>query len=339
MIKAALLVARPTRRRSGRGRPSTCPSIPARATPSSPTRRRPRPPCALSNLRPARNQGSVGGYREIMMDQLFGAHARRSARRARRSARTRRSCRAAADRGLFPAPRTQGRSGAAGAGAERRRDARPRRARHRTAARRAVRLHRHRARRAPSRRAWPATSACVDGESGPRVGQPRRRIHAQLPPATKRCRRSGRSSPSTGASSRRSRLREINALADDWFPEQNRLVVVVGAGSGRRRRCPTEAQLAAVVETAAARSRSTAYVDAGAGQALMDAPPARGHASSRRPHAAGRHHRMDAVERRHGGAQADDAEGRSDPVPRDGAGRHVAGERRRLHLRRAPPTT
>jgi hypothetical protein len=28
---------------------------------------------AVSNLRPARDQGSVGGYRDIMLDQLFGA--------------------------------------------------------------------------------------------------------------------------------------------------------------------------------------------------------------------------------------------------------------------------
>ena len=27
---------------------------------------------AISNLRPARNQDTVGGYREIMLDQLFG---------------------------------------------------------------------------------------------------------------------------------------------------------------------------------------------------------------------------------------------------------------------------
>ena len=27
----------------------------------------------LSALRPARNQGTVGGYRDIMLDQLFGA--------------------------------------------------------------------------------------------------------------------------------------------------------------------------------------------------------------------------------------------------------------------------
>ena len=44
MIKAALLVARPRPRPSGRGPPSTCRTIPARATPSSPTRKRPRRP-------------------------------------------------------------------------------------------------------------------------------------------------------------------------------------------------------------------------------------------------------------------------------------------------------
>ena len=36
----------------------------------------------VSNLRPARNQGSVGGYRDIMLDQLFSRHARCAARRA-----------------------------------------------------------------------------------------------------------------------------------------------------------------------------------------------------------------------------------------------------------------
>ena len=69
--QGAFLVACRRRRRRGRGRRSTCPSSPARATPSSPTRKRPRPPSQLSDLRPARNQGSVGGYRELMLDQLF----------------------------------------------------------------------------------------------------------------------------------------------------------------------------------------------------------------------------------------------------------------------------
>ena len=61
---------------------------------------------SLSNLRPARNQGSVGGYRSIMKDQLFAqmlgdrlgelAHADKPP-----------FLQADAGRGLFPAPRTR----------------------------------------------------------------------------------------------------------------------------------------------------------------------------------------------------------------------------------------
>ena len=61
----------------------------------------------------------------------------------------------------------------------------------------------------------------------------------------------------------------------------------------------------------------------------MDAPPARG-TIVKTTDAPGRDHRVDAVERRDRGAQADDAEGGSDPVPRLRAGRHVARERRGL---------
>src|SRR5436190_218931 len=60
----------------------------------------------LSNLRPARNQGTVGGYRAIMTDQLFGAILSN-----RLDELTRREnppfIRAAADRSLFPMPRTK----------------------------------------------------------------------------------------------------------------------------------------------------------------------------------------------------------------------------------------
>ena len=47
-----------------------------------------------------------------------------------------------------------------------------------------------------------------------------------------------------------------------------------------------------------------------------------------------RDHRVDAVERRPRGDQADDVQPRSDPVPRLQPGRHVAGARHRLHRRR-----
>ena len=69
-------------------------------------------------------------------------------------------------------------------------------------------------------------------------------------------------------------LAEVNALTVDWFPERNRLVVVsapVAAGVV----LPDQAQLAATVKSALAK-RVVPYVDAAGGEALMDAPPARG---------------------------------------------------------------
>jgi len=66
----------------------------------------------------------------------------------------------------------------------------------------------------------------------------------------------------------------MNALAADWFPQPNRLVVALTPDVAGRVP-PTESQLAAAVETASARP-VTAYVDAGAGRALMDRPPAKG---------------------------------------------------------------
>src|SRR5207302_11511367 len=60
----------------------------------------------ISDLRPARNQGSVGGYRDLMLDQLFagmlGARLDEISQGASPP-----FLRAAADRQLFPAPRTR----------------------------------------------------------------------------------------------------------------------------------------------------------------------------------------------------------------------------------------
>ena len=60
----------------------------------------------LSNLRPARNQGSVGGYRSIMLDQLFGQMLGDRLDELAQSAQPP-FLRAAAGRGLFQAPRTR----------------------------------------------------------------------------------------------------------------------------------------------------------------------------------------------------------------------------------------
>ncbi len=94
----------------------------------------------VSNLRPARNQGSVGGYRDIIRDQLFsdmlGARLDELARGANPPFVS-----AAADRELLSAPRTRDAASAAGDRIERRGDPRSDRSRHRTAASLAVRLH------------------------------------------------------------------------------------------------------------------------------------------------------------------------------------------------------
>ena len=60
----------------------------------------------LSDLRPARNQGSVGGYRDIIVDQLFAAMFGARLDELAQSANAP-FLRAGADRGLFPTPRTK----------------------------------------------------------------------------------------------------------------------------------------------------------------------------------------------------------------------------------------
>jgi zinc protease len=69
-------------------------------------------------------------------------------------------------------------------------------------------------------------------------------------------------------------LAEINALAADWFPERNRIVIVSGPEAAGVT-LPGQAELAAVVRAAAAK-RLAAYVDATAGAALMAGRPRAG---------------------------------------------------------------
>src|ERR1019366_7156456 len=60
----------------------------------------------ISDLRPARNQGSVGGYRELMLDQLFAGMLGARLDELSQSVNPP-FLRAAADRELFPTPRTK----------------------------------------------------------------------------------------------------------------------------------------------------------------------------------------------------------------------------------------
>ena len=132
-------------------------------------------------------------------------------------------------------------------------------------------------------------------------------------------------------------LAEINALAERLVPRSEPAGGRVRAGSGRRQCCRPSRSSRRRSRPRRQAARAPTSTPAAA-QTLMDAPPARGTHRQDDDRARGRHHRMDAVERRDRRPQADDAEGGPDPVPRDGAGRHVARERRRLHSPRASPT-
>ena len=176
-------------------------------------------------------------------------HAQRPAGRARPG---RESAVSRSERGpwLFQVPRTRDEAIAPGAGRERRRGARPRRARHRAPARRAVRLHGHRA-RARETGADGELRALGGGKPGSRVRQPSRRVHAKLS--------AGRGAAHHLAGARvpsavhaRHHAGEINALAADWFPDRNRLVVV-SAPEAAGIALPTRRSSSKVVKAASAR--------------------------------------------------------------------------------------
>jgi zinc protease len=225
----------------------------------------------FSDLRPARNQGSVGGYRDIMLDQLFGAMLG-----ARLDELTQREnppfLRAAADRSLFPLPRTKDQAilqalvatDGVGRGLDALVTELQRVAKFGFTASELARAkqammagYERVVTESPDResesRADEYTRNFLQGEALPTIWQELAFHHRFVPAIT---------------------LAEINALTADWFPERNRLVVVT-APDAAGVALPNETQLAAVVKTAAAR-RLEAYVDVGGGESLLDAPPSRG---------------------------------------------------------------
>jgi zinc protease len=234
----------------------------------------------ISDLRPARNQGSVGGYREIMRDQLFadmfGARLDELARSANPP-----FVRAAADRVLLPAPRTRDVAtlqaivsndgvtrGLTALATELQRLSRfGFTATELARAKQATMLEYERAvTESPDResqsRADEYTRNFLQGEALPTIWQELAFHRRFLPDIT---------------------LAEINKLTDDWFPADNRLVVVAtpdGAGVV----LPDERQLATAVSAAASANRLTAYVDTAAGQKLMESKPAAGKISKTTEH-------------------------------------------------------
>jgi zinc protease len=225
----------------------------------------------LSDLRPARNQGSVGGYRAIMLDQLFASML--GARLDELSQGPNPPfLRAAADRSLFSMPRTRDEAVlqalVSDSGVSRGLDALVTElsrvmqfgftASELSRASRAMMLSYERVvtespDRESSSRADEYTRNFFEDEALPTIWQELAFHRRFLPGIT---------------------LSEVNALARDWFPDQNRLVVV-SAPDGNGVMVPDQAQLAAVVKAAFAK-RLMPYVDDAANQMLMAEPPARG---------------------------------------------------------------
>jgi zinc protease len=225
----------------------------------------------LSDLRPARNQGSVGGYRDILLDQLFGGILGARLDELTQSANAP-LLRAAAGRGLFPAPRTRDeailQALVSNDGVARGLDAlvtelqRVRRfgftATELARAKQALMLDSERVvTESPDRestsRADEYTRNFLEDEALPTIWQ-ELAFHRRFFPGIT--------------------LNEVNALAGDWFPERNRLVVV-SAPEAAGIVLPDEAQLAAVMKSAESKTLER-YVDVAAGKSLMDVPPARG---------------------------------------------------------------
>ena len=225
----------------------------------------------VSNLRPARDQGSVGGFREIMIDQLFadmlGDRLDELTQRASPP-----FLRAAAGRRLFQAPRTRDEATlqalvasdgvARGLGAlisELQRVAQ--------FGFTATELDR--AKQAHLAGSERGVTESPDRESESRADEYTRNFlqREALPTIWQELAFRRRFVPDIT-------LAEVNKLVADWFPDRNRLVMV-SAPETAGGALPAPAQLADVVRTASA-GRVEAYVDAGAGQALMDAAPVRG---------------------------------------------------------------
>src|SRR5262249_9259687 len=225
----------------------------------------------IGDLRPARNQGSVGGDREIMLDRVFpdmlGARLMEPAGSANPP-----FVNAAADRELLPAPRTRDIAllqaivsndgvtrGLAALATELQRLSRfGFTATELARAKEATRLVYERAvTESPDResasRADEFTRNFLQGEALPTIWQELAFHRRFLPGIT---------------------LAELNKLAGDWFPADNRLVVVTAPETAGVA-LPDERQLTAAVSSASA-GRLTAYVDMAAGQTLMDSKPAAG---------------------------------------------------------------
>jgi zinc protease len=225
----------------------------------------------LTDLRPARNQGSVAGYREIIRDQLFSdlLSGRLNEVRERPNAPF---LRARALRELFPTTPTRDEAAmealVASGGVAQGLDGLI------TELQRVARFgftatELDRAKDSMMRSYERSVTESPDRESSSRADEYTRNFlqNEALPTIWQELAFHRRFLPSIT-------LAEINALVGDWFPDRNRLIVV-SAPDAAGITLPTEAQLAQVVTTASAR-RPEPYVETATRQTLMDAPPRAG---------------------------------------------------------------
>src|SRR5580765_567903 len=225
----------------------------------------------VSTLRPARNQGSVGGYLEIMKDQLFADMLRARLDELTQSEKPP-FLRAAANRSLFPTPRTKDQAVVqalvSNDGVTRGLDALV------TELQRVRRFgfvatELDRAKQANMAGSERVAAEGPDRESSSRADEYTRNFlqSEALPTIWQELAFHRRFLPDIT-------LTEMNALSGEWFPTRNRLVVV-SAPEAADAVLPGAAQLAAAVATASARKLEP-HVDSAAGLALMDAPPQAG---------------------------------------------------------------
>ena len=226
---------------------------------------------ALSNLRPARNQSSVGGYRDMMLDQLFSSMLGSRLDELVQTANAP-FVQAAAGRELFPVSRTRDQTlvqalaanGNVTGGLDALASELARVARFGFTATELVRTKQammlgservvtESPDRESASRADEYTRNFLEGEALPTIWQ-ELAFHRRFVPGIT--------------------LAEVNALTGDWFPQQNR-VIVVSAPDAAGVVLPNGDQLDAVLRAALGKPL-TAYVDTAAEQKLMDAPPPRG---------------------------------------------------------------
>jgi zinc protease len=237
---------------------------------------------SISNLRPARPQDTVGGYRQIMMDGLFG-----DMLDARLDELTQREkppfLRAGAQRALFPAPRTKDEvqviALTSNTGVPGGLDALA------TEIQRVTKFgftatELARAKQARLLSYERSVTESPDRESESRADEYTRNFlqNEALPTIWQELAFHRRFLPTIA-------LQEMNALSAQWFPEQNRLVIV-SAPEAAGVALPNEMQLAAVMKTVTGK-RIDPYVDVDAGQSLMDTKPKPGTIVKTTPRAGG----------------------------------------------------